>query len=121
MEERSIDRGMGRVVPEQSSLWQVSVFFLVVFLSCSLTPALAADPESPPTQPAAPSVATPEDPSQHQSMTPNCRDEVKKLCRGVRPGGGRIKQCIEENEGKLSPACQKAVQERLDKGGSKKP
>lgn len=100
--------------------FQIGGFLLSVFLSVGLPPAFAADSETFSTQSAAPSAATQEDPSQHQSVTPNCRAEVKTLCRGIRPGGGRIKKCIEENESKLSPACQKAVHERLDNDGSKK-
>jgi hypothetical protein len=68
--------------------------------------AQAADP---------PRVSTPDDPSEPQGVAPNCRAEIKKLCQGVRPGGGRIKKCIADNESKLSPPCQKAVQERLEK------
>jgi hypothetical protein len=43
-------------------------------------------------QPAAPSAATaPEDPSEHQSVAPNCRAEVKNLCKAFGPvaGGSR--------------------------------
>jgi hypothetical protein len=62
-----------------------------------------------------PPVSTPDDASEHHGVAPNCRAEIKKLCQGVRPGGGRIKKCIADNESKLSPPCQKAVQERLEK------
>ena len=74
--------------------------------------AQAADP---------PAGTTSEDPSEHHGVAPNCRVEVKKLCQGIRPGGGRIKQCIADNENKLSPECRKAVQERLGKESSKRP
>ena len=93
------------------------LLFILIFLSLGLPPAFAADPETSPAQPAAPPAATaPDDPSEHQSVAPNCRAEVKNLCKGIRPGGGRIKKCIQDNENKLSPACQKAVQERIEKG-----
>ncbi|HJU06252.1 MAG TPA: hypothetical protein VJ692_13980, partial [Nitrospiraceae bacterium] len=85
----------------------------------NLPPAFAADPETS-SQPSTPPATTAtDDPSQHQSIAPNCRAEVKNLCKGIRPGGGRIKKCILENETKLSPACQKAVQERLEKGAKR--
>jgi hypothetical protein len=80
---------------------------------------VAADPsERPASQPTAPSATTPEDPSEHHEITPSCRAEVKQLCRGILPGGGRIKKCIEANESKLSPACRTAVQERLKQEGA---
>ena len=38
-----------------------------------------------------------------------CAGDVRKLCAGIMPGEGRIKACIKENLGKLSPACVDAV------------
>jgi hypothetical protein len=34
-----------------------------------------------------------------------CTEEIRTLCAGVQPGGGRILQCLKTNESKLSPAC----------------
>lgn len=34
-----------------------------------------------------------------------CRVDAEKICRGVRPGGGRIIRCLQEHEAELSPAC----------------
>jgi hypothetical protein len=82
--------------------------------------AVADSSERPASQPTVPSATTPEDPSEHHEITPNCRAEVKQLCRGILPGGGRIKKCIEANENKLSPACRTAVQERLEEEDSKR-
>jgi hypothetical protein len=89
--------------------------FLCLVLGWLVSPAiLVADPsERPALQSTAPSATTSEDPSEHHEVTQNCRAEVKQLCRGILPGGGRIKKCIEANESKLSPACRAAVQERL--------
>ena len=81
---------------------------------------VAGPGERPAPQPTAPSATTPEDPSEHHEVTPSCRAEVKQLCRGILPGGGRIKKCIEANESKLSPACRTAVQERLEQEDSKR-
>ena len=39
-----------------------------------------------------------------------CRDEIKKVCGDVKPGDGKLKQCVETNRDKLSPACR----ERMD-------
>jgi hypothetical protein len=34
-----------------------------------------------------------------------CIPDIEKLCGGVTPGGGRIKACIKQHIGELSPAC----------------
>ncbi len=38
-----------------------------------------------------------------------CRADMRKLCADVAPGGGRIIQCLRDNESALSPGCQQAV------------
>ncbi len=35
-----------------------------------------------------------------------CADDVKKLCAGVEPGGGKILACLRQHEAQLSPQCQ---------------
>ena len=35
-----------------------------------------------------------------------CGGDVRSVCGGVPPGGGRILQCLAQNAGSLSPACQ---------------
>jgi hypothetical protein len=97
----------------------LGLFLGLVFGGIGLPAISVADPsERPAPQPTAPSATTPEDPSEHHEITPSCRAEVKQLCRGILPGGGRIKKCIEANESKLSPACRTAVQERLEQESS---
>jgi hypothetical protein len=34
-----------------------------------------------------------------------CGADVRSLCGGVAPGGGRIVQCLASNAASLSPAC----------------
>lgn len=98
--------------------------FLLLFLVLgwmALSPVSAADPAAPPSaQLPAPPALPAGDQSEHHEITPSCRAEVKQLCRGILPGGGRIKKCIEANENKLSPSCRTAVQERLEQEGSKR-
>lgn len=38
-----------------------------------------------------------------------CRADVEKLCKGVRPGGGRIAMCMKQHEAELSPGCREAI------------
>ena len=40
-----------------------------------------------------------------------CREDAKKFCGNVQPGGGRIARCMKEHEAQLSPACQSAMKE----------
>lgn len=38
-----------------------------------------------------------------------CKSEVELLCKGVRPGGQRIMNCLKEKVTELSPACSAAL------------
>jgi hypothetical protein len=38
-----------------------------------------------------------------------CEDDIMAFCAGVKPGGGRIAQCLKANESKLSPQCKAAA------------
>jgi hypothetical protein len=38
----------------------------------------------------------------------SCGADVRSLCRGVEPGGGRIIRCLRENAANLSPGCRQA-------------
>jgi cysteine rich repeat protein len=35
-----------------------------------------------------------------------CGKDAKKLCKGIRPGQGRVLACLESRKAELSPACQ---------------
>lgn len=45
-----------------------------------------------------------------QGVSPACIVELEKLCEGTQPGGARRK-CFKENENKLSPICQRQMDE----------
>jgi hypothetical protein len=34
-----------------------------------------------------------------------CKPDVEKFCQNVQPGGGRIRQCLQQHEAELSDAC----------------
>lgn len=46
-----------------------------------------------------------------------CSADYGRVCSGVRPGGGRILQCMEAHAAELSPACRAALaQARQSRG-----
>jgi hypothetical protein len=38
-----------------------------------------------------------------------CREDVKKFCSNVRPGGGRIYNCLTSHDAELAPACREQL------------
>lgn len=77
---------------------------------------------SPTTQPSA-------SPSQGQQKTENrreamhqlneaCGDDMKKFCRHVQPGGGRIVQCLEHYQSEISPNCSQWLNKKESQEGS---
>jgi hypothetical protein len=38
-----------------------------------------------------------------------CHADVQKLCPGMRPGGGKLKECMESHKADLSSACRDAL------------
>jgi len=40
-----------------------------------------------------------------------CADDVAKLCPGVKPGGGRIAQCLQGKADQISPACKARMEQ----------
>lgn len=58
----------------------------------------------------------PPEPASAQSMPRDvlrqaCAGDVRKLCPGIAPGGGRIQQCFVEKYDQVSPACKSAMDE----------
>lgn len=41
-----------------------------------------------------------------------CGADAKRLCDGVRPGGGRLLACLEANAAAVSPPCKAFLQPR---------
>ncbi|MCK9419592.1 MAG: cysteine rich repeat-containing protein [Nitrospirae bacterium] len=40
-----------------------------------------------------------------QDFTEACKNDMSKFCKDVKPGGGRILQCLKGHENELSPEC----------------
>lgn len=38
-----------------------------------------------------------------------CGKDIEKLCKDVKPGGGRIVKCLRASESELSPACRQKI------------
>ncbi len=39
-----------------------------------------------------------------------CEADIRKLCAGVQPGGGRILACLKQHKDQVSDGCKQAVQ-----------
>jgi len=42
-----------------------------------------------------------------------CKADVQKFCSEVKPGGGRIIECLKEHENDLSPQCKAALEKGM--------
>ena len=40
-----------------------------------------------------------------------CKDDLQKLCSGVRVGKGRLLNCLEKNDSKVSDRCKQAIKD----------
>jgi hypothetical protein len=40
-----------------------------------------------------------------------CRDDLTKLCANIKPGEGRLLQCLDKNSAKVSKRCKEALKE----------
>jgi len=48
-----------------------------------------------------------------------CAGDFKKLCSDVRPGGGRVVQCLNSHHDQLTTACQEALRSAHDEAAAK--
>ncbi len=40
-----------------------------------------------------------------------CRDDMNKFCSDIKPGGGRVIECMKKNDAKLSARCKQALKD----------
>jgi hypothetical protein len=40
-----------------------------------------------------------------------CRDDLKANCSDIKPGEGRLLQCMEKNDAKITTRCKQALKE----------
>ena len=50
------------------------------------------------------------DPQEIQALRTYCKADIERLCAGVQPGGGRIKECLMANKEQMSVGCAQALQ-----------
>jgi hypothetical protein len=50
-------------------------------------------------------------PSGAEGLGKPCADDVARLCPGVKPGGGRIAQCLQGKADQISPACKARIEQ----------
>lgn len=62
---------------------------------------------------------SPEMRAKAQAMAQNCKEDIKKVCDGIRPGGGRILICLRNNSERLSQPCRDAVPKARSQPSSK--
>jgi Cysteine rich repeat len=91
------------------------VFFVTLLIGVTL-PNSTYSAESPNVSPKDGSSHTEQSPEEAaggkehlQRMRQACDQDVKKLCPDIRPGGGRILQCLRGQESNLSPACRQVL------------
>ncbi|MEI6127822.1 MAG: cysteine rich repeat-containing protein [Pseudomonadota bacterium] len=46
------------------------------------------------------------------SVSESCEDDVEQLCKEVRPGGGRILNCLKDHAGEISSECKATLTEK---------
>jgi hypothetical protein len=44
-----------------------------------------------------------------------CQEEIQKFCKDVKPGGGRVNQCLRKHEAEISTECREARLEMKEK------
>ena len=53
--------------------------------------------------------------SEMRAVAKACKNDVKTLCPGIQPGGGRIGQCLQQNAERVSAPCKQTLSEVLAK------
>jgi len=46
-----------------------------------------------------------------QDFVQACKTDKERLCKDIKPGAGRIIQCLKQHEGELSPACKEKMEQ----------
>jgi hypothetical protein len=49
-----------------------------------------------------------------------CRPDVERLCKDVKPGGGRIRECLKAHASELSDTCKAAIKDAREHHGQRR-
>lgn len=84
-------------------------------LLLSLSPAFAQQQAPTPQAPAGGvSGPAPELKAARQAMRQACMDDIRNLCAGSEPGGGKIMMCLRSHKDQVSDGCKAAFQHLRD-------
>lgn len=78
----------------------------------SSTPSEQDQPAAPPESSSSPRKGAGGKGFGNHPMGKACAEDVKTLCPGVKPGEGRIIQCLKEHRQEVSPSCSEMMQQR---------
>jgi cysteine rich repeat protein len=109
----------------------ISGIFLSVYATHTVwgadpDPAPSTTPESPASQtPAPPSPSTAPTQEEHgggkrggmHKMREACEADIKQFCSNVKPGGGRIVQCLEQHQKEVSQGCNQLLEKHESRKG----
>lgn len=63
-------------------------------------------------------IATPAAAQDIQALQKACMSDIKALCAGIQPGGGRIRDCMLQKREQASPGCQAAISAAIQANAS---
>lgn len=118
---------------KEKRVWVGLFVVTAVFGYFGMMPARGADPtDMPATSPAPPTTQTPSSPGSSMpqgQMTPEHREQamhkmkqacgvdINKFCQDVKPGGGRIIQCLEQHQAEVSQECNQLLTKKESRQG----
>lgn len=112
------------------TLWILSVVVLLSVAASYNVWGVDSTPATPAAPPSteAPSAATPSTPPDQQMQEHRgrmkegmhrfrkaCEVDVKQFCPNVKPGGGRILQCLDEHSKEVSDSCYDMLEKRAER------
>lgn len=117
----------------EKRVWVGLLVVTAVLGYLGIVPARGADPtDMPATSPAPPTTQTPSSPGTSMpqgQMTPehreqamhkmkqSCGVDINKFCHDVKPGEGRIIQCLEQHQAEVSQECNQLLTKKESRQG----
>lgn len=98
--------------------------FAIAFMACAANAQSTAPMPAPSSTPTPPATVQPAPNAgaaalgARRGVLQQCRGDIATLCAGIKPGGGRLRQCIAENREKLSAPCAAALKDMRGAAGA---